>query len=189
MKRFLCLAALVSGLTALVAMALQRDEPATAGLAPFMGPTETAVFSGGCFWGLQAAFDKLPGVVRTRAGYTGGTTSHPTYEQVVAGGTGHAEAVEVVFDPGRLAFSELVRYFFQHHRATSDEPEITYRTRAYRSAVFVSSVTQREAARQILADFIESKPSGKPVATLVEDATVFWEAEAYHQKYLAQCVY
>lgn len=76
----------------------------------FSRPTETAVFSGGCFWGLQAALDKLPGVVRTRAGYTGGTTSHPTYEQVVAGGTGHAEAVEVVFDPGRLAFSDLVAF-------------------------------------------------------------------------------
>lgn len=151
------------------------------------GRTETAVFAGGCFWGLQAAFDKLPGVIGTRVGYTGGQTSNPTYEQVVAGTTGHAEAVEVVFDPARISYEYLVRYFFKHHRFASDEPAKSYRTRSYRSEIFVSSPTQRATAERVKEGIARQNRNGKPVATLIENAGRFWEAEAEHQKYLSRC--
>ncbi len=187
MKRIFSLVVVAAGLAAALAFTSMRSGTPPIKTAPFTGPTETAVFAGGCFWGLQAAFDKLPGVVRTRAGYTGGTTSEPTYEQVVAGQTGHAEAVEVVFDPRRISFEELARSFFNHHRPTTDEPAATYRTRAYRSAIFASDDIQREVARRLVAEFIASNTSAKPVATLIEGAATFWEAEPYHQKYLAQC--
>ena len=189
MKRIYFLILVAAGLLAAMAFTPSRSRTPAVTRAPFSGPTATAVFSGGCFWGLQAAFDKLPGVVSTRAGYTGGATSEPTYEQVVAGQTGHAEAVEVVFDPSRISFEELGRSFFRHHRPTSDEPAATYRTRAYRSAIFASDDVQREIARGLVADFAANNTSTKPVATLIENATTFWEAEPYHQKYLAQCVH
>jgi len=148
---------------------------------------ETAVFSGGCFWGLQAAFDKLPGVFSTRAGYTGGAAKNPTYERVVSGGTGHAEAVEVMFDPEQVSYEQLVRYFFQHHRPWSDEPEASYRTRAYRSAIFVAHRGQREIAERIRRELALEDSHPRPAATLIEEAGPFWEAEAYHQKYLSNC--
>lgn len=172
-----------------IAMAPFRDPGVPAADPRASGPAEVAIFAGGCFWGLQAAFDKLPGVIHTRAGYTGGETAEPTYEQVVAGRTGHAEAVEVEFDPQQVKYEELLRCFFAHHRATSDEPEATYRTRAYRSAIFTTSGHQHELAARLVAEMAESNPGPKPVATLLESATKFWEAEAYHQKYLAQCAH
>jgi methionine-S-sulfoxide reductase len=189
MKRIFSIAIFTVGLAMALVFASMRDEVPAMGQVQFAGPTETAVFAGGCFWGLQAAFDKLPGVVKTRVGYTGGTTSNPTYEQVVAGKTGHAEAVEVVFDPSRISFEGLARHFFKHHRPTSDEPESTYRTRAYRSTIFASDEVQRAVARRLVAAFAERNTSDKRIGTLIEDATTFWEAEAYHQKYLAQCAH
>lgn len=189
MKRIPALAVMAAGLAAvLVSTAMRHDDPTT-GEAPFAGVTETAVFAGGCFWGLQAAFDEVPGVVSTRVGYTGGTTSDPTYGQVVAGKSGHAEAVEVKFDPDRVSFEELVRHFFAHHRPWSDEAEATYCKRAYRSAIFVNNERQRECARRLVAEMVEQNVRGQPVATLIADATTFWGAEAEHQKYLARCAH
>lgn len=149
--------------------------------------TERAVFAGGCFWGLQAAFDQVPGVVRTRAGYTGGHSSNPNYEQVVAGQTGHAEAVEVTFDPGQISYERLVRYFFAHHRYEIDEPDSKYQTRPYRSEIFVQNASQRAIAEKVLAEISPHVAAGKRLATSIGDAGRFWEAEPYHQKYLAQC--
>lgn len=151
------------------------------------GPTETAVFSGGCFWGLQAAFDKLPGVISTRVGYTGGHTSNPTYEQVAIGTTGHAEAVEVVFDPARVTYEEVVRYFFRHHRFTGAESEASYRKRPYRSEIFVNNDEQRKTADRVRSEFVGKLGGVKKVATLIDDAGRFWEAEAEHQMYLSRC--
>ncbi len=187
MTRKFFIPVILIGLTGVILAAAWRRETAVTDEALVAGPTETAVFAGGCFWGLQAAFDKLPGVVRTRVGYTGGSWSNPTYEQVVSGQTGHAEAVEVVFDPSQASFADLTRYFLANHRSGRDEPEDTYRTRAYRSAIFVGNDDQRELARSIVDEAAASNGSAKPVATLIENASTFWEAEAYHQKYLSQC--
>lgn len=153
------------------------------------GPTETAIFSGGCFWGLQAAFDELPGVVRTRTGYTGGALPNPTYTRVITGDSGHVEAVEVVFDPARVSYAEVVRHFFAHHRVPLGEQTEGYATKHYRSAVFYSTAEQHQQAGEVIAALNQSGRFAQPVATLLEPAVVFWEAEAEHQNYLAQCVH
>jgi methionine-S-sulfoxide reductase len=153
----------------------------------FSGPTEKAVFAGGCFWGLQAAFDGLPGVVATRVGYTGGAIDHPTYEIVVAGGTGHAEAVEVVFDPATTQFEDLVRHFFENHRVPRGDPPAGFATRHYRSSIFVNGPEQLAIARKVIAERAEVDGSSAAPATLIESAGAFWEAEAYHQNYLSNC--
>lgn len=149
--------------------------------------TDKAVFAGGCFWGLQAAFDKLPGVVSTRVGYVGGQTANPTYEQVAGGMTGHAEAVEVVFDPGRTTYEEVVRYFFKHQRFTTNDPAVRYRTRPYRSEIFVTGADQRRVAERMRTEISSSMEPTKKVSTLIEDAGRFWVAEAGQQKYLSRC--
>lgn len=149
--------------------------------------TECAVFAGGCFWGLQAAFDELPGVVHTRAGYVGGLLANPSYEQVVSGETGHAEAVEVTFDPGQISYERLVRYFFAHHRYESNESDSKYQTRPYRSEIFVQNASQRAVAEKLRLEMSSQTTAGKHVTTLISDAGRFWEAEAYHQKYLSRC--
>ena len=189
MKRLIALFVGLAALTGVLVFATRQAQLKAAPASAFTGPTETAVFAGGCFWGLQAAFDEMPGVVSTRAGYAGGSSINPTYEQVVAGKTGHAEAVEVVFDPARVSFEQVARCFFAHHRSTSDEPETSYRKRAYRSAIFVSSSAQREVAERVRDEVVERNAGEKPVATLIENATTFWEAEAYQQKYLAKCAH
>jgi methionine-S-sulfoxide reductase len=189
MKRMVKVAITGSALSVALVFTAFLHKPSTEPALAFMGSTETAVFAGGCFWGLQTAFDELPGVIGTRVGYAGGTMSTPTYGQVVAGHTGHAEAVEVVFDPSRLSFEQVTRHFFKRHRPKSDEPYDSYRKRAYRSAIFVSNPAQREVAERIRNEFVERNAGGKPVATLIEDASNFLEAEAYHQNYLAKCAH
>ncbi len=151
--------------------------------------TETAVFSGGCFWGLQAAFNELPGVVGSRVGYTGGTTLNPTYSKVVAGITGHAEAVEVIFDPYRISYARLVQFHLEHVRRAEGEPDAEYATKHYRSSVFVLDEEQRANAEEQVARFTRSNPGDTASPVLIEDATAFWEAEAEHQNYLANCAY
>jgi peptide-methionine (S)-S-oxide reductase len=180
---------MIAAVAAVVAVLPRVPGTDAVGEAPFAGPTERAVFAGGCFWGLQAAFDELPGVVATRAGYTGGTVENPTYSLVVAGETGHAEAVEVVFDPARVGYSDLVRHFFRHYRVPGEITDARYQVRPYRSAIFVSDAVQREIAQQIRTEFAEQHRGGGTVGTLIEDAGPFWEAEAEHQHYLARCAH
>ncbi len=139
------------------------------------GPTELATFACGCFWTKQYKFSRLPGVVATRTGYTGGHTDHPTYTQVCSKTTGHAEAVEVTFNPALVSFTELLRFFFTLHDPSIDRRE---RGGQYRSAIFYHTEEQRVRAEQALA---ELQQKGIEPVTQVVAAGTFWEAEERHQ--------
>jgi peptide-methionine (S)-S-oxide reductase len=145
---------------------------------------QTATFAGGCFWGVEDAFRHLPGVVATRVGYTGGRTDHPTYRDVCSHTTGHAEAVEVVFDPARVSYEDLVSAFLVDiHDPTQlnrQGPDIGDQ---YRSAIYVRDAGQRETAERILRGLAEQSRSRHAIVTEVTDAPRFWEAEEYHQQY------
>jgi peptide-methionine (S)-S-oxide reductase len=158
-------------------------------LVPQAGPAgavahETAIFAGGCFWGVEDAFRHLPGVVATRVGYTGGHTEHPTYRDVCSHTTGHAEAVEVVYDPARVSYEELVTAFLVDiHDPTQLNRQGPDVGDQYRSALFVRNAGQRAAAERVLGRLAEQSRSRHPIVTEVTDAAAFWEAEEYHQQY------
>ncbi len=136
---------------------------------------ELATFACGCFWTKQYRFSRLPGVLATRTGYTGGHTEHPTYTQVCSKTTGHAEAVEVTFDPSRLSFEHLLHFFFTLHDPTKDRRD---RGGQYRSAIFFHSEIQCRKAEQALAAL---RAKGLEPVTEVLAAGPFWEAEERHQ--------
>lgn len=143
-----------------------------------------AIFAAGCFWGVQAAFDAVPGVWSTRVGYTGGSAVNPSYEQVCRGNTGHAEAVEIAYDPEQVSYDELLDVFFSIHNPTTRDrqgPDIGHQ---YRSAIFYLNAGQKEAA---VAKILELNRSGKfpaPIVTEIVPAKTFYPAEYYHQDYL-----
>lgn len=143
--------------------------------------TATATFAAGCFWGVEAAFRQLPGVLDAVSGYTGGTTVAPSYEQVCSGRTGHAEAVEVTYDPARLSYNTLLDAFWKMHDPTQVNRQGPDVGTQYRSAIFTHSPEQAEAARASLE--AEAARLGKPIATQILPAPAFYPAEAYHQKY------
>jgi peptide-methionine (S)-S-oxide reductase len=149
-----------------------------------MAREETATFAAGCFWGVEAAFRQVEGVIATRVGYTGGHTDHPTYEQVCSGRTGHAEAVEVRFDPDRTSYRELLARFWSIHDPTQlnrQGPDIGTN---YRSAIFASSDDQRTLATKSKAELQESGRYGRrQIVTEIVPAGTFWPAEDYHQQY------
>ncbi len=146
--------------------------------------TETATFAAGCFWGVEKFVGELPGVVATRVGYTGGTTKQPTYEEVCTGQTGHAEAVEVTYDPARVSYEDLLEFFFTHHDPTTLNRQGNDVGTQYRSAIFTHNSRQEEAARRAIEILARSGVFRKPVVTRVEPAGDFFLAEDYHQKYL-----
>jgi peptide-methionine (S)-S-oxide reductase len=151
--------------------------------APVSGAAEpeTAVFAGGCFWCVEADFDKAPGVLETVSGYTGGSVENPTYEQVSHGGTGHFEAVEVTYDPDRVSFGELVDIFWRTVDPTDAGGQFCDRGDSYRTAVFVADAAQREAAE---ASKTEAQAAlGQAIVTPILEADAFWPAEDYHQGY------
>ncbi len=147
---------------------------------------EKATFAAGCFWGVQHILDRIPGVVRTRVGYTGGKTSGPTYQQVRTGGTGHAEAVEIEFDPSRVSYGELLDYFWRLHDPTQMNRQGPDIGTQYRSAIFFHSPEQRVEAVASKGRFDASGVFQKRAATVIEPAAEFFEAEDYHQKYFDQ---
>jgi peptide-methionine (S)-S-oxide reductase len=140
-----------------------------------------AVFAGGCFWCTEADFDKMPGVLSTTSGYTGGKLRNPTYEQVSAGGTGHIEAVRVVYDPTRISYATLVSRFMRTIDPLDAGGSFCDRGYGYRSAFFVANAGQRRIAEAVNAR--ASAILKKPVATLVLPAATFYPAEDYHQDY------
>jgi len=139
-----------------------------------------AIFAGGCFWGVEYWFEQQPGVIETTVGYTGGTTPNATYEQVHAGGTGHAEAVEVRYDPARVSFEELAKLFFEVHDPTQHNRQGPDIGAEYRSAIFYVDEEQRQTAERLIA---ELKAKGLDVVTQVTPAGPFWPAEDYHQDF------
>ena len=134
---------------------------------------EKAVFGAGCFWGVEAAFAQLPGVVATRVGYAGGTTPHPSYEQVCSGTTGHTEVVEVTYDPKRISYAQLLAVFFAQH-----DPSIRQKTQ-YRSVIFYTNEAQHTAA----VAAIDARSRTPRTLTALEPAGAFYQAEDYHQHY------
>ncbi len=141
---------------------------------------ERAIFAGGCFWGLQHLLGSKEGILETIVGYTGGWTEKPTYADVCAGETDHAEAVEVCFDPALIPFEELCRYFFEVHDPTQEGMQGPDVGQQYRSAVFYTSGEQKRTAEKLIR---ELEAGGYEVATRIEKAARFWKAEDYHQHY------
>src|SRR5664280_3644340 len=148
--------------------------------------TELATFAGGCFWGVEAYFKRVKGVVRATSGYTGGTTTSPSYEQVCTGRTGHAESVQVEYDPQVVSFGRLLYHFWKIHDPTQVDRQGNDLGSQYRSAIFTHSDEQRAAAEQSKAELESSGRYRKPIATVIEPAQEFWPAEAYHQDYLTK---
>ena len=142
--------------------------------------TERAILAGGCFWGMQDLIRKHPGVVSTRVGYSGGDVKNATYRNH---GT-HAEAIEIVFDPSKLAFRRLLEFFFQIHDPTTKDRQGNDMGKSYRSAIFYTSEAQREVAENTIDDVNASKIWPGKVVTELAPAGDFWEAEPEHQDYL-----
>ncbi len=142
-----------------------------------------ATFAGGCFWCVEADFDKLPGVLATTSGYTGGTVANPSYEQVAADITGHAEAVEVVFDPAKISYQQLLEYFWRTIDPTTKDSQFCDQGSPYRTAIFAHGSEQLTMAQASLAALQKSKPFKSPIVTQLALAGVFYPAEAYHQDY------
>ena len=141
-----------------------------------------AIFAAGCFWGVEHAFRNVDGVLATTVGYIGGSTEHPTYEQVCTDRTGHAEAVRVEYDPARVTYDELLDVFWNAHDPTQVNRQGPDIGTQYRSAIFPRSDEQRTAAEASLTK--RQAQTKKPIATRVEPASDFWPAEDYHQQYL-----
>ena len=146
--------------------------------------TEKATFAAGCFWGIEKVFGALPGVVSTQVGYTGGTTKNPSYEQVCTGRTGHAEAIEAVYDPSKISYDELVEFFFRNHDSTTLNRQGNDVGTQYRSAIFTHSPEQKLIAENAIQTLEKSKIFKSKITTTVEPASEFYPAEEYHQKYL-----
>lgn len=145
---------------------------------------ETATLAGGCFWGMEEIIRKIPGVVSTEVGYTGGIVEKPTYEQVTTGKSGHAEAVQITFDPAKISFNDLLGFFFRMHDPTTVNRQGHDVGTQYRSAIFTHSDAQKKSAEQVIAQVNSAKKWSNPVVTEVVAFEKFWPAETYHQKYL-----
>ncbi|MEO8855571.1 MAG: peptide-methionine (S)-S-oxide reductase MsrA [Burkholderiaceae bacterium] len=145
--------------------------------------TATAIFAGGCFWCVESDFDKVPGVLSTTSGYTGGTTVNPSYEQVSSHSTGHAEAVRVVFDPAKVSYPQLVEYFWHTIDPTTKDRQFCDEGSPYRTAILATDATQLRIATESRAALEKSKPFKDPIVTEVLMAGAFYPAENYHQDY------
>ena len=148
--------------------------------------TEQATFAGGCFWGVELDFAKIPGVVKTTVGYTGGTMKSPTYKDVCTDRTGHAEAVLIEFDPSQVSYDKLVEAFFELHDPTQVNRQGPDHGTQYRTAIFYHSPEQKKTAEAIKERLSRTGKFHKPIATQIVPAEEFWPAEDYHQQYFAK---
>jgi peptide-methionine (S)-S-oxide reductase len=144
--------------------------------------TETATLAGGCFWGVEELIRKLPGVIDTNVGYTGGTLANPRYEDVKTGRTGHAESLQIEFDPQKISYEQILEHFFRLHDPTTLNQQGNDRGTQYRSAIFYHDERQREIAERSKKKAQETWP--RPIVTQIVPASEFWTAEEYHQDYL-----
>jgi peptide-methionine (S)-S-oxide reductase len=168
---------LAAAAIALASAALAQDKSASPGAEP----TAVATFAGGCFWCMQPPFDKTPGVISTTAGYTGGTKVDPTYEEVSDGGTGHAESVEVTYDPSKVTYQQLLDIYWHNVDPLDPGGQFCDRGNQYRTAIFYHDDEQKrlaEASKQAL-----TKRFDQPIATEIVPAGPFYPAEDYHQEY------
>ena len=145
---------------------------------------ETATFGAGCFWGVEETFRRVPGVVEAAVGYMGGTLDHPSYKDVCTDRTGHAEVVQVTYDPAVVEYGKLLDVFWENHDPTTLNRQGPDHGTQYRSAIFFHTPEQAEAARESKKKLDESKRLRRPVVTEIVPAKEFWRAEEYHQRYL-----
>lgn len=146
---------------------------------------QKATFGAGCFWGVEVAFARIPGMTETAVGYEGGTTRSPSYKDVCTGATGHAEVVEIDFDPIQVAYVELLETFFSIHDPTQKNRQGPDWGTQYRSVIFYHSPEQKAQAEAMIAQLTaDGKFAPRPIVTTVEPAQTFWRAEEYHQRYL-----
>ncbi len=148
-----------------------------------MANEQTAIFGGGCFWCIEAVFNRLRGVKQAVSGYMGGHVDKPSYRQVCNGDTGHVEVVRVTFDPAEITFRDLLEVFFSMHDPTTLNRQGNDVGDQYRSVIFYTSEEQEREAEETIAALTESKAFSEPIVTAVEPATNFFEAEGYHQEY------
>ena len=147
------------------------------------GRLETATFAGGCFWCLEEALDKVDGVVSTTSGYTGGQKTHPTYEEVSAGGTGHTESVQVMYDPQKVTYTKLLEAFWHNIDPTTRDQQFCDKGHQYRSAIFYHDDRQKRLAEESKQQIDKSKPFKEPIVTEIAPASEFYPAEEYHQNF------
>jgi peptide-methionine (S)-S-oxide reductase len=168
------------------AVALAQDPPkdATQGTQETMQSEQaSAIFAGGCFWCMEPPYDELDGVISTTSGYIGGSVPNPTYEQVSSGGTGHAEALRVVYDPAKVSYEQLLDVFWVNVDPTQADGQFCDHGDQYRTAIFYANDEQKQVAEQSLAELEKSKPFEGEIVTEITPATVFYPAEDYHQDY------
>ena len=144
---------------------------------------DSAIFAGGCFWCMVHPFDQEPGIISVKAGYTGGLTPNPTYEQVCSESTGHTEAVEIIFDPSIISYKELVEIYWRQTDPTDAFGQFADRGSSYRPVIFYNSEEQREIAEASKEELNNSGRFDRPIVTHIEQAGPFYEAEPYHQNY------
>ncbi|MBP9211427.1 MAG: peptide-methionine (S)-S-oxide reductase MsrA [Bacteroidetes bacterium] len=147
---------------------------------------ETATLGAGCFWCVEAIYERLEGVESVASGYTGGTVKNPTYEQVCTGRTGHAEVIQVTFDPKKISYKELLEVFFKTHDPTTLNRQGADVGTQYRSAIFYHSPEQKAAAEQVKKEIEAAKVWDDPIVTEISPASLFYKAEQYHQNYYDQ---
>lgn len=188
--RRIALGSLVAGLALAAGLATLANRSEAQSPAPGGGSnagtaakTETATFAGGCFWCVEADFDKVPGVLSTTSGYTGGKSANPTYEQVSGKSTGHAEVVQIVFDPTKVSYAQLVEKYWRTIDPTVRDRQFCDVGSPYRTAIFANSDAQLATAQASLAALEKSKPFKEPIVTTIERAGPFYPAEGYHQDY------
>jgi methionine-S-sulfoxide reductase len=153
------------------------------GLGETAPSSRTAIFAGGCFWCMEPPFDALDGVLSTTSGYIGGSVDNPTYKEVSAGGTGHAEAVRIEFNPSKVSYEKLLEVFWHNVDPTDDGGQFCDRGDQYRTAIFVVDEEQRAVAEASKRRFESDAPFDAPIVTPIVDADTFWPAEEYHQDY------
>jgi len=171
-------------LAALIGCAVWGLAAAAGAVEDVMGSkTETATFAGGCFWCMEPPFEKLEGVLDVKAGYCGGTQPNPTYEQVSTGATGYAEAVQIIYDPSKISYDQLLDVFWMNIDPTQADGQFADQGPQYRTAVFYHSEEQKRLAEASKATLATSGKFTKPIVTAVDSATTFHPAEDYHQDY------
>ena len=165
---------------------IRADKAREAGGGSRPASTATATFAGGCFWCTEADFDKVDGVISTTSGYIGGKTANPTYDSVSAGNSGHAEAVQVIFDPSKVTYSKLLEYYWRTIDPTTKDRQFCDSGNPYRTAIFTHDEQQRALAEASKKALSGNKPFREPIVTEIVNATQFYPAEDYHQDYLQQ---
>ncbi len=178
-------AAALVGAGTLAALALLAAPAATVQAQPAAAParTEVAIFAGGCFWCVEADFDKVRGVISTTSGYTGGKVANPSYEQVSSKSTGHAEAVRIVYDPAVVSYKALLGHYWKTTDPTTADRQFCDVGSPYRPAIFATDDAQYAAALASRAEVEKTKPFKEPIVTAIERAGAFYAAEEYHQDY------